>query len=184
PDRPRRRRPSARATVCAPGCGRRAPGGDGACNRARMLYGRRRRPSGRGQLPGRGGGRPETVAVPGRNSSGVTVDRDKPWTGDLNRRALEPQPHVVVGLYDTTLRDGEQTVGVVLTPEDKLEIARALDEAGVDRIEAGFPRVSEDDYAAVRLIAEAGLEAEIWGSSRAVPAAVEALVHVRPPARL
>jgi isopropylmalate/homocitrate/citramalate synthase len=108
----------------------------------------------------------------------VTIDRDRLWTGDLNRRALEPQPHVVVGLYDTTLRDGEQTVGVVLTPEDKLEIARALDDAGVDRIEAGFPRVSEDDYAAVRLIAEAGLQAEIWGFSRAVQADVEALLEL------
>jgi isopropylmalate/homocitrate/citramalate synthase len=108
----------------------------------------------------------------------VTIDRDQLWTGDLNRRALEPQPHVVVGLYDTTLRDGEQTVGVVLTPEDKLEIARALDDAGVDRIEAGFPRVSDDDYAAVRLIAEAGLQAEIWGFSRAVQADVEALLEL------
>jgi isopropylmalate/homocitrate/citramalate synthase len=106
------------------------------------------------------------------------IDRDRLWTGDLNRRALEPQPHVVVGLYDTTLRDGEQTVGVVLTPEDKLEIARALDEAGVDRIEAGFPRVSEDDYAAVRLIVEAGLQAEVWGFSRAVQADVEALLEL------
>jgi isopropylmalate/homocitrate/citramalate synthase len=110
------------------------------------------------------------------------IDRDKLWTGELNRRALEPQPHVVVGLYDTTLRDGEQTVGVVLSPEDKLEIARALDEAGVDRIEAGFPRVSEDDFAAVRLIADAGLRAEVWGFSRAVPADVEALVELGVPA--
>jgi isopropylmalate/homocitrate/citramalate synthase len=106
------------------------------------------------------------------------IDRKKLWTGELNRRALEPQPHVVVGLYDTTLRDGEQTVGVVLSPEDKLEIARALDEAGVDRIEAGFPRVSEDDFAAVRLIANAGLRAEVWGFSRAVSADVEALVEL------
>jgi isopropylmalate/homocitrate/citramalate synthase len=112
----------------------------------------------------------------------VTIDRDKVWTGDLNRRALEPQPHVVVGLYDTTLRDGEQTVGVVLSPEDKLEIARALDDSGVDRIEAGFPRVSDDDFAAVRLIVEAGLRAEIWGFSRAVPADVEALVELGVPA--
>ena len=57
----------------------------------------------------------------------MTIDREKVWTGDLNRKALEPQPHVVVGLYDTTLRDGEQTVGVVLTPDDKLELAHALD---------------------------------------------------------
>ena len=108
----------------------------------------------------------------------MTIDREKVWTGDLNRKALEPQPHVVVGLYDTTLRDGEQTVGVVLTPEDKLELARAIDAAGVDRIEAGFPRVSDDDFAAVRLVAEAGLRAEVWGFSRAVQADVEALVEL------
>jgi isopropylmalate/homocitrate/citramalate synthase len=108
----------------------------------------------------------------------LSIDRDKVWTGDLNRRALEPQPHETVGLYDTTLRDGEQTVGVVLGPKDKLEIARALDTAGVDRIEAGFPRVSDEDAEAIRLIADAGLRAEVWGFSRAVPADVEALVEL------
>jgi isopropylmalate/homocitrate/citramalate synthase len=97
------------------------------------------------------------------------------WTGELN------DPHRLggrVGLYDTTLRDGEQTVGVVLDPEQKLEIARLLDELGVDRIEAGFPRVSQDDWDAVRLISEAGLRAEVWGFSRAVPADLEALVEL------
>jgi isopropylmalate/homocitrate/citramalate synthase len=108
----------------------------------------------------------------------MTIDRDKLWTGDLNRRALDPQPGATVGLYDTTLRDGEQTVGVVLGPEEKLEIARALDAAGIDRIEAGFPRVSEEDAQAIRLIADAGLRAEVWGFSRAVPADVEALVDL------
>ena len=73
------------------------------------------------------------------------IDRDDVWTGDLNRRALDPQPSATIGLSDTTLRDGEQTVGVVLSPEDKLEIARALDAAGVDRIEAGFARVDVYD---------------------------------------
>jgi isopropylmalate/homocitrate/citramalate synthase len=97
------------------------------------------------------------------------------WTGELN------DPYRVggkVGLYDTTLRDGEQTVGVVLDPQQKLEIARLLDELGIDRIEAGFPRVSEDDWEAVRLISDAGLKAEIWGFSRAVPADLEALVEL------
>jgi isopropylmalate/homocitrate/citramalate synthase len=108
----------------------------------------------------------------------VTIDRSKLWTGDLNQKALEPQPRDTVGLYDTTLRDGEQSVGVVLSPEDKLEIARALDAAGVDRIEAGFPRVSEDDAKAISLILEAGLEAEIWGFSRAVGADVAALLEL------
>ncbi|MGZ4352885.1 MAG: LeuA family protein, partial [Gaiellaceae bacterium] len=63
-------------------------------------------------------------------------------------------------------------------PEQKLEIARLLDELGIDRIEAGFPRVSQDDWDAVRLIAEAGLRAEVWGFSRAVPADLEALVEL------
>jgi isopropylmalate/homocitrate/citramalate synthase len=97
------------------------------------------------------------------------------WTGPLN------EPYAIrgyVGLYDTTLRDGEQTVGVVLDPEDKLEIAKLLDELGIDRIEAGFPRVSEDDWRAVELISKAGLKAEIWGFSRAVPADLEALVEL------
>ena len=97
------------------------------------------------------------------------------WTGELN------DPHRLggkVGLYDTTLRDGEQTVGVVLDPEQKLEIARLLDELGIDRIEAGFPRVSQDDWDAVELISDAGLKAEIWGFSRAVPADLEALVEL------
>ena len=108
----------------------------------------------------------------------MTLDRSKVWTGDLNTKALEPQPHVTVGLYDTTLRDGEQTVGVVFSPEDKLAIASALSAAGVDRIEAGFPRVSDDDARAISLILEAGLDAEIWGFSRAVRADVEALVEL------
>ena len=108
----------------------------------------------------------------------MTLDRTKVWTGTINEQALEPQPRATVGLYDTTLRDGEQTVGVVLTPEEKLEIARALDAAGIDRIEAGFPRVSDDDCEQCELIAAAGLRAEVWGFSRAVQADVEALVEL------
>jgi isopropylmalate/homocitrate/citramalate synthase len=97
------------------------------------------------------------------------------WTGHLN------DPHrfeARVGFYDTTLRDGEQTVGVVLSPEDKLELARGLDELGIERIEAGFPRVSEDDRRAVELILDANLGAEVWGFSRAVEADVKALAEL------
>jgi isopropylmalate/homocitrate/citramalate synthase len=97
------------------------------------------------------------------------------WTGELN------DPHhfdADVRFYDTTLRDGEQTVGLVLSPEDKLELARGLDELGIERIEAGFPRVSKDDWRAVELIRDAGLNAEIWGFSRAVEADVKALVEL------
>jgi isopropylmalate/homocitrate/citramalate synthase len=103
------------------------------------------------------------------------LSSDPFWTGSLS------YPYRIggsVGLYDTTLRDGEQTVGVVLDPEEKLEIARLLDGLGIDRIEAGFPRTSPDDWEAVRLIADAGLNAEIWGFSRAVAADVEALLEL------
>ncbi len=97
------------------------------------------------------------------------------WTGHVN----DPYHFdAEVGFYDTTLRDGEQTVGVVLSPEDKLELAKGLDELGIERIEAGFPRVSADDRRAVELILAAGLRADVWGFSRAVEADVEALVEL------
>ncbi len=109
----------------------------------------------------------------------MLADRSLVWTGDTNR-GIELGGSV--GLYDTTLRDGEQAVGVVLDPELKLELARGLDELGVDRIEAGFPRVSEEDRRAVELIAGAGLRAQVWGFSRAVRADVEAVVGLGVPA--
>jgi hydroxymethylglutaryl-coenzyme A lyase family protein len=93
----------------------------------------------------------------------ATTDRSLIWTGPINDAARIGGS---VGLYDTTLRDGEQTVGVVFDPEQKLELARAIDHLGIDRIEAGYPRVSQDDWDAVQLIAGAGLRAEVWGFSR------------------
>jgi isopropylmalate/homocitrate/citramalate synthase len=104
---------------------------------------------------------------------------DRVWTGEINRDAAIDAE---VGFYDTTLRDGEQAVGVVLDPEQKLELARAIDGLGIERIEAGFPRVSEDDWRAVELIAGAGLDAQVWGFSRAVAADAEALVELGVPA--
>ena len=106
------------------------------------------------------------------------LDRQLVWTGSFNEVAADNALQRRVGIYDTTLRDGEQTVGVALGPESKLEIALALDRLGVDRIEAGFPRVSQDDVEAFRLILDAGLKAEIWGFSRAVRADVEQLVDL------
>jgi isopropylmalate/homocitrate/citramalate synthase len=97
------------------------------------------------------------------------------WTGEINAAHAFAAD---VRFYDTTLRDGEQTVGVVLSPEEKLELARGIDELGIERIEAGFPRVSEDDRRAVELIRDAGLSAEVWGFSRAVEADVKALVEL------
>ena len=57
-------------------------------------------------------------------------------------------------IFDTTLRDGEQTPGVSLNPQEKLEIAKQLESLGVDVIEAGFPVASNGDFEAVKLIAQ------------------------------
>jgi len=109
------------------------------------------------------------------------ISSDKIWTSDLNRtddilsRFDRSTP---VRFYDTTLRDGEQSVGVCFTPEEKFDIACRLSDLGVDRIESGFPRVSADDTAAVRRILDAGLESEIWGFSRAVKADVDAHIEL------
>ena len=64
---------------------------------------------------------------------------------------MEPE---YVRIFDTTLRDGEQSPGATMTSDEKLEVARALARLGVDVIEAGFPAASPDDLAAVRSIAE------------------------------
>src|SRR5918998_2838820 len=61
------------------------------------------------------------------------------------------QPRVIV--FDTTLRDGEQSPGATLTGDEKLEVADALVELGIDVMEAGFPAASPGDFEAVRTIA-------------------------------
>lgn len=71
-----------------------------------------------------------------------------------------------IKIYDTTLRDGEQSIGVSINAQDKLKIAQKLAEAGVDRIEAGFPASSEEDRIAVANIVKEVKGAEIWGFGR------------------
>jgi len=79
-----------------------------------------------------------------------------------------------VKILDTTLRDGEQTPNVALSSDDKLKIAQALDELGVDIIEAGFPINSEGEAEAVKRIANAGLKSEICGLCRASQSDIDA----------
>lgn len=70
--------------------------------------------------------------------------------------------------HEATLRDGEQTPGVVFRKEDKIAIAKKLDELGVDRIEAGMPAVTQEDFDAIREICQLGLKAEIFAFCRAM----------------
>jgi len=69
-------------------------------------------------------------------------------------------------VLDTTLRDGEQTPGVSLTPEQKLDIAKALDDLGVDYIEAGSAITSEGERESIKKIAGEGLKAEVLSFAR------------------
>ena len=75
------------------------------------------------------------------------------------------QPRVII--FDTTLRDGEQSPGATMTHEEKLEIASLLDEMGVDVIEAGFPIASEGDFNAVSEISKRSRNSTICGLARA-----------------
>ncbi len=73
-----------------------------------------------------------------------------------------------VSIHDATLRDGEQTPGVVYSVADKIAIARKLDEVGVERIEAGMPAVSEQDFQAIKEISKLGLKSKIYTFARAM----------------
>ena len=102
---------------------------------------------------------------------GSEYSQDKWWVSPYNFKpevlASGNMPAKVL-IHDATLRDGEQTPGVVFRKEDKVRIARALDAAGVDRIEAGMPAVSAEDAEAVSAIAALGLKARIFTFARAM----------------
>ena len=83
-----------------------------------------------------------------------------------------------VRIFDTTLRDGEQSPGVSLTPEQKLTIAKKLDDLGVDAIEAGFPIVSDGECKAIKMITSANLSAEICGLARTNKKDIDAAIDV------
>jgi len=81
-----------------------------------------------------------------------------------------------IRIFDTTLRDGEQTPGVSFTPEEKLEIAVQLDKLGVDTIEAGFPSASRGEEKALKDVVSAGLKAEVCGLTRTVKSDINAAI--------
>jgi len=71
-------------------------------------------------------------------------------------------------IFDTTLRDGEQSPGASMTKDEKVHIAKALERMKVDIIEAGFPIASEGDFEAVKAVAEAVKDSTICGLARAL----------------
>ena len=94
-----------------------------------------------------------------------------------NRIALEDiEPIGNVSMFDTTLRDGEQAPGIALSPEDKIRIATALDDLGVDAIEAGFAASSEAEKETLRKIAGSRLDADVYSLARSVKADIDAVI--------
>lgn len=96
---------------------------------------------------------------------------EKWWVSPYNfvpevRDAMDLPPRVEI--HDATLRDGEQTPGVVFSVDDKIAIAQMLSDVGVERIEAGMPAVSAQDAEAIRQISELGLNARIFTFARAM----------------
>lgn len=75
------------------------------------------------------------------------------------------------------MRDGEQTPGVSISPEQKFQIALKLDELGIDVIEAGFPAVSQGEVLAIKNIIKQGLRAEVCGLARAVKSDLDAAIN-------
>ena len=76
-------------------------------------------------------------------------------------------------IFDTTMRDGEQSPGASMTLREKLELAELLEEMGVDVIEAGFPAASAGDFECVSTVAERSRNAVICGLARSTPKDIE-----------
>jgi 2-isopropylmalate synthase len=99
----------------------------------------------------------------------------------MSTQAASEKDRVII--FDTTLRDGEQSPGATMTHEEKLEVAELLDTMGVDVIEAGFPIASDGDFHAVREIAQRTRNAVVCGLSRAAPKDIDRCAEAIKPAQ-
>ena len=96
------------------------------------------------------------------------------WVDDVVGKFELPDD---IQFHDATLRDGEQCPGVVFRKEAKVEIAKLLDSIGIDRIEAGMPTVTEEDFEAIKEITKLGLKASIMLFCRAHPDDIEKAIE-------
>lgn len=100
--------------------------------------------------------------------------RDMIYISQFNQLALRDAKVSEISIFDTTLRDGEQTPGIALSLQDKARIAEALNELGVDVIEAGFPTISEGEREAVKAIVDMKLDSRICGLARTTKKDIDA----------
>ncbi len=118
------------------------------------------------------------------HTDGAHLPRPNNFSSELFKER-ETRMNERVAIFDTTLRDGEQSPGCSMNLEEKLRMARQLDALGVDIIEAGFPIASDDDFAAVREVAKTCRRPVIAALCRTTPEDIEraweALVHAARP---
>ena len=104
--------------------------------------------------------------------------RDMLAVSPYNQLALQPLPHKDrIQIFDTTLRDGEQAPGIALSSDDKVRIAMALDDLGVDIMEAGFAVSSETERETLKKIVDAGTRCTVCSLSRSVKGDVDAVLE-------
>ena len=101
------------------------------------------------------------------------------WTSPFNEKikGIDKLSSEKIEIHDATLRDGEQTPGVVFSIDDKIRIAEKLDEIGVERIEAGMPAVSKDDYNAIKEINKRKQKSKIFTFARAMKTDIDMAVE-------
>ncbi len=78
-----------------------------------------------------------------------------------------------VKFHDITLRDGEQQANIIFRKDEKITIAKKLSEAGVDRIEAGMPSVSKNDFEAIKYLTSLKLPSKIYAFARCLKSAID-----------
>jgi 2-isopropylmalate synthase len=111
-----------------------------------------------------------------QNSEKIENNRKSIYTSQFNSYAQTDSLPKNVLIFDTTLRDGEQTPGIALSVEDKVKIASALDDLGVDVIEAGFPITSAGEREAIRKIVDLKLNARVCGLARSTKADIDSVL--------
>lgn len=115
----------------------------------------------------------------GMPMAGTPYFNDMKWVSPLNFTdgAQFGKLPKRVGIHDVTLRDGEQTCGLVWREDDRVRIAEALSELGVDRIEVGMPIISEENRSAIKRLKKMHLKSEIVAFCRAIPKDLDAAIE-------
>jgi 2-isopropylmalate synthase len=111
-----------------------------------------------------------------QNSEQIADYRNSIYTSQFNSFALSDSLPKKVLIFDTTLRDGEQTPGIAFSVDDKVRIASALSDLGVDVIEAGFPITSTGEREAIRKIVALNLKARVCGLARSTKADIDSVL--------